>query len=59
MEQNFDLKKVDKKIQLLKEISKDVLEEAENFPALNRNCHRILASIKMLELNVSDIVDYY
>jgi hypothetical protein len=58
MEQNFDLKKIDKKIQLLKEISEEVLKEAENFPALNRNCRRILASIKMLEMNISDINEY-
>ena len=59
MEKNFDLKEVDKKIRLLKNISEDVLKEAENFPALNRNCHRILASIKMLEMNISDISEYY
>jgi hypothetical protein len=59
MEHEFDLKKMDKKIQLLKEVSEDILEEAENFPSLYRNCRRILASIKMLELNVSDIEGYY
>ena len=48
-----------KKIRLLKEISKDLLEEAENFPSLYRNCRKILANVKMLELNVSDIQDYY
>ena len=58
MEQNYDLKELDKKIRLLKEISSEILEEAENFPALNRNCRRILANIKMLELNVSDINEY-
>ena len=59
MEHKFDLKKIDKKIQLLKEVSEDILEQAENFPSLNRNCCRILANIKMLELNVSDIKAYY
>ena len=59
MEQKFDLKKLDKKIQLLKEISNEILEEANDFPALNRSCRRILANIKMLELNVSDINEYY
>ena len=58
MAQNFDLKKLDQKIHLLKEISRDILEEAENFPALKRNFQRILANIKMLELNVSDINEY-
>ena len=58
MEQNYDIEKLNKKIQLLKEISRGILEEAENFPAINRNCQRILASIKMLELNISDINEY-
>ena len=58
MENKFDLKKMDKKIQLLKEISEDILEEAENFPSLYRNCRRILTNIKLLELNVSDIKGY-
>jgi hypothetical protein len=30
---------------------------AESFPALYRNSSRILASIKMLELNISDITN--
>jgi hypothetical protein len=29
----------------------------EDFPALARNIARILASVKMLEINVSDLVD--
>jgi hypothetical protein len=59
MEHKFDLKKMDKKIQLLKKTSEDILEEAEDFPSLYRNCRRILANIKMLELNVSDIKGYH
>ena len=58
MEHYFDLKELDQKIQLLKKISEDVIKETENFPALNRNCQRIIANIKMLELNVSDINEY-
>ena len=59
MEHRFDIKGMDKKIQLLKKISEDILEEADNFPSLSRNCCRILASVKMMELNVSDIQDHY
>ena len=55
MEYEFDLKGMDEKIRLLKMIAEDILEEGTNFPALSRNCRRILASIKMMELNVSDI----
>jgi hypothetical protein len=55
MEHEFDLMGMDEKIVILKKITEDILEEAENFPAISRNCSRILASIKMMELNVSDI----
>jgi hypothetical protein len=55
MENEFDLKGINEKIQLLKTVSEDILEEAANFPSLSRNCSRILASVKMMELNVSDI----
>jgi hypothetical protein len=59
MEHELDLKGMDKKIQLLREISEDMLKEADSFPSLSRNCCRILASIKMIELNVSDIEDLH
>ncbi|HJX35216.1 MAG TPA: hypothetical protein VJ373_08575 [Desulfatiglandales bacterium] len=57
MEPKFNLKEMDKKIKLLKKTSEDLMEGAENFPSVYRNCRRILAGIKMLELNVSDIHD--
>lgn len=59
MEHKIDVKTLNKKIQLLKNISEEILEEAETFPSLYRNCRKILANIKMLEINVSDIKDYY
>jgi hypothetical protein len=55
MENEFDFKGMNEKIQLLKRVSEDILGEADDFPSLSRNCSRILASIKMMELNVSDI----
>jgi hypothetical protein len=57
MEQKFDLKEMHKKIELLKKTCEDLIQEAEDFPAVYRNCRRILASVKMLELNLSDIHD--
>lgn len=58
MEHKIDIKEIDNNIKSLKEISESILEKADNFPSLYRNCRRILANIKMLELNVSDINDY-
>jgi len=57
MQKKSDLKEIDKKIRLLKKTSEDLIKIAENFPSVYRNCRRILASVKMLELNVSDIHD--
>ena len=59
MEYEFDLKDMGQKIKLMKKITEDILEEADDFPSISRNCCRILASIKMMELNVSDVEDLY
>jgi len=45
------------KIQAMKKLAKELQDQADEFPALSRNTVRILASLKMLELNISDIVD--
>jgi len=54
---NFpDLNAVNEKIIKIKQLLTELEAEAEQFPALSRNSKRALASIKMLELNISDIV---
>ncbi|MGE5839185.1 MAG: hypothetical protein ACM34H_04570 [Deltaproteobacteria bacterium] len=50
-----DLKELDSKIQSMKRTAEELKKMGEDFPALNRNVSRLLASIKMLELNVSDV----
>jgi hypothetical protein len=50
-----DLKEIDSKIQSLKTTAEELKQMGEDFPALYRNISRVLASIKMLELNVSDV----
>ena len=52
-----DLKKIDEKIQLMKSTALELNRLGDNFPALARNSVRILASIKMLEINISDLVE--
>jgi len=56
MTQN-DLKKIDEKIQEMKSTAQELNRLGDNFPALARNSVRILASIKMLEINISDLVE--
>jgi len=53
----IDLKKIDEKIQVMKSTAEELNRLGDNFPALARNSVRILASIKMLEINVSDLVE--
>lgn len=56
MAQEIDLKEIDDRIQLIKKTADELKQMADKFPALDRNTSRILASIKMLEINVSDLL---
>ncbi len=51
-----DLTNIDKEIRRLKSAAEKLHRRGEDFPALSRNTARILAGIKMLELNVCDLV---
>ena len=53
----FDLNEIDSKIQLMKRTAEELARVGENFPAIARNIVRISAGIKMLEVNISDIVE--
>lgn len=57
MEERTDLKEIAAKITLMKKSAEALKTMAGDFPALDRNTSRILASIKMLELNISDLVE--
>jgi chaperonin cofactor prefoldin len=52
----IDIKKIDTKIQLLKKTTEELNQLTKDFPAVARNSARILASVKMLEINVSDLM---
>ena len=56
MAQQIDLNEINAKIQLLKKTAQELNRIGENFPAVARNTVRILASVKMLEINISDLV---
>ena len=57
MAQQIDLKNINAKIQLLKKTAEELKLMGKNFPTIERNCVRILASIKMLEINVSEVIE--
>jgi len=53
----FDLNEIDSKIQTMRRTAEELAQAGENFPAIARNIVRISAGIRMLELNISDIVE--
>ncbi|MDJ0987010.1 MAG: hypothetical protein QNJ26_15830 [Desulfobacterales bacterium] len=57
MTQQIDLNEINAKIQLLKKTAQELNCIGEEFPAIARNTVRILASVKMLEINVSDLIE--
>ena len=56
MTQQTELAEMDDKIQTMKKAALELQDMANQFPAVSRNLSRILSSIKMLEMNVSDIL---
>jgi pyruvate formate-lyase activating enzyme-like uncharacterized protein len=57
MDDPIDLNTINAKIQGIKKAAEELKRVGINFPALSRNADRILASIKMLEINITDCVD--
>lgn len=52
-----EIKKIDTRIKTIKKAAQELKELSGEIPAVYRNADRILASTKMLEINISDIVD--
>jgi hypothetical protein len=52
-----DLNEINANIQSMKQAAEALDRLGEDFPAIKRNIVRILASIKMLEINICDIVE--
>jgi hypothetical protein len=51
-----DLKKLDTKIKAIRKAAHELKELGSAIPAVNRNADRILASVKMLEINITDLL---
>lgn len=52
-----DLLKLDERIQAIKQAAMELKELSGGIQAVDRNADRILASVKMLEINISDAMD--
>ncbi len=48
---------MDEKIQAIKKAALELKELSGGMQAVDRNADRILASVKMLEINVSDVLE--
>ena len=52
-----ELRKLDTRIKTIKKATQELKELSTEIPAVDRNAARILASVKMLEINISDVKD--
>lgn len=53
--ENWNLEEMDERIRKIRQLAEELKEKGGGFQAVERNVDRILASIKMLELNISDV----
>lgn len=47
-----ELEELARKVNELQRIAQELEKESENFPAINRNTKRIIASVEMLRINL-------
>lgn len=57
MAREYNIKEMADKIRALKRDATELKEMSGGIHAVDRNVDRILASIRMLEINISDIAD--
>lgn len=48
---------LDRRVQAIKTAAQELQDLSAGIQAVDRNADRILASVKMLEINVSDVLD--
>jgi prefoldin subunit 5 len=52
-----ELRKLDTRIKTIKKAAQELKQLSGGIQAIDRNAERILASLKMLEINISDVKD--
>ena len=52
-----EIRKMDTRIKAIKKAAQELKTLSGGIPAVDRNVERILASVKMLEINISDVLD--
>ena len=53
-----DLEEIDRAIKNIKKQAEYLQEISGGMQCVDRNCDRILSSVKMLEINISDVVEF-
>ncbi len=53
----WNLEEMDELIKRLRQLAEELKEKSGGIQAVDRNLDRILANVKMLELNISDVRD--
>jgi prefoldin subunit 5 len=54
-----EIRKLDTRIKAIKKTTQELKQLSGGIQAIDRNAERILASVKMLEINVSDVRDLF
>jgi hypothetical protein len=57
MTQQYDIKAMVTKIKALRRNAEALKEIAGDFPTVVKNCDRILADVRMLEININDAAE--
>ena len=57
MTQEYDIKSMVTKIKALRRNAESLKEIAGDFPTVVKNCDRILADVRMLEININDAAE--
>lgn len=57
MMQEYDIKLMVKKIKTLRKNAEALKEICGDFPTVIKNCDRILADVRMLEININDLAE--
>jgi len=52
-----EIRKLDTRIKMIKKATQELKQLSGGIQAVDRNAERILASVKMLEINISDLLD--
>jgi hypothetical protein len=54
---DWDIEEMDALIKRLRRLAEELKEKSGGIQAVDRNVDRILANVKMLELNISDVME--